>query len=224
MRARLTVETGECLPPVLDLAPGQPVTLGRGRDNTCIVRDALASRLHAKIYFEDGRWHVRDFGLNGTRLDGQKIAGGAELADGRKIMIGEVTLRFSMPLVLANDAPIAFFEPPPTVPIRRAGGESHQTKIHELPVSRKNADPPPEESAKQRRMDELTALCKFMAAAVETKAANDLIALALRSILHQTTARLAGYLSFDPDDPTPKIVMPETEAVDPPLSRRLTQQ
>ena len=27
-------------------------------------------RLHAKIYFEDGRWHVRDFGLNGTRVDG----------------------------------------------------------------------------------------------------------------------------------------------------------
>jgi Nif-specific regulatory protein len=35
---------------------------------------------------------------------------------------------------------------------------------------------------------------------------------------------MAGYLSFNPDDPTPKIVMPDTAAVDMPLSRRLTQQ
>ena len=66
MRARLTVETGDCLPAAVDLSPGQPVTLGRSRDNTVVVRDELASRLHAKIYYEDGRWHLRDFGLNGN--------------------------------------------------------------------------------------------------------------------------------------------------------------
>jgi Nif-specific regulatory protein len=59
---------------------------------------------------------------------------------------------------------------------------------------------------------------------VEAKTPHDLILLALRSILHQTTAKLAGYLSFDPDDPAPKVVMPESASVDMPLSRRLTQQ
>src|SRR5207302_1664670 len=103
-------------------------------------------------------------------------------------------------------------------------GESHQTKVHELPVGRKPSDPPPEETEKQRRVDELTALCKYMAAAVEVKTPHDLISLALRTILHQTTARLTGYLSFHPDDPTPKIVLPDAAAVDIPLSRRLTQQ
>ncbi len=49
MRARLTLEGGECLPQALDLFPGQPVTLGRSRDNTVVLRDELASRLHAKI-------------------------------------------------------------------------------------------------------------------------------------------------------------------------------
>lgn len=227
MRARLTVEAGDCLPPVLDLAPGQPVTLGRSRDNTVILRDVLASRLHAKVYFEDGRWHVRDFGLNGTRLDGERITGGAELTDGRKIKIGEVVLRFTA-LALADPAPQPIFAAPATLPSRRftgPGGESNQTKVHEVPAPRqKAAEPAAEDTAKFMRMDELTSLCKFMTAAVEVKSPNELIEQALRAILHQTTARMAGYLSFNPDDPTPKIVMPDSAAVDLPLSRRLTQQ
>ena len=69
MRTRLTVEAGDCTPAPLDLPPGRPATLGRSRDNTVVVRDELSSRLHAKVYFEDGQWHLRDFGLNGTRVD-----------------------------------------------------------------------------------------------------------------------------------------------------------
>ncbi len=81
MRARISLEAGDCLPQTLDLAPGQPVTLGRSRDNTIVLRDELASRLHAKIYFEEGRWHIRDFGLNGTRVDGVRVNGAVELGD-----------------------------------------------------------------------------------------------------------------------------------------------
>ncbi len=228
MRARLTVEAGDCLPPALDLSPGHPVTLGRSRDNTFILRDELASRLHAKIYYEEGRWHLRDFGLNGTRLDGSKVSGAVELTDGRKIKIGEVILRFSTDVrvgVRPNPSPLIA---PPTlqVPARpSAASQNGATKIHEHPLGRPFPDdPPPEESAKQLRVDELTALCKFMAGAVEAQTPHDLIALALRTILHQTTARLTGYLSFDPDDPTPKVLMPESVSVDLQLSRRLTQR
>ena len=227
MHARLIVEAGDCLPPALDLAPDHPVTLGRSRDNTFVLRDAMASRLHAKIYFEDGHWHVRDFGINGTRLDGERIAGGAELADGRTIKIGEVVLRFTTPEFASNGdcPPMPPLAAPPTQLSYRPSAESHQTKVHEVPVGRRlSCDPPPAEAAKQRRVDELTALCKYMAAAVEVKSPHELISLALRTILNQTTARLAGYLSFDPDDPTPKIVLPDAAAVDVPLSRRLTQQ
>lgn len=226
MRARLSVEAGDCLPSALDLSPGQPITLGRSRDNTVVLRDELASRLHAKIYFEDGRWHLRDFGLNGTRLDGSRISGAVELSDGRKIKIGEVVLRFNTDPKPSSKT-IAPPAAPPTIPLlSRVTTESHgQTKVHEHPASRAiPGDPLPEESAKQLRMDEMTALCKFMSAAVEAKTPHELIALALRTILHQTTAKLTGYLSLDPDDPTPKVVMPESGAVDMPLSRRLTQQ
>lgn len=234
MRAKLTVEAGDCVPAALDMNPGQPVTLGRSRDNTVVVRDELASRLHAKIYFEDGGWHVRDFGLNGTRLDGTRINGAAELADGGRIKIGETVLRFNLlTKAKTGDQPAVTIPQaaPATIPNpnfqKKAGSVAHHTstKVHEFPLDRqKPDDPPPEESAKQLRVDELTALCKFMTGTVEAKTPHDLITLALRAILHQTTARLAGYLSFDPDDPTPKVVMPESAAVDIPLSRRLTQQ
>ncbi len=224
MRARLTAEAGDCLPASVDLSPGQTVTLGRSRDNTLVLRDELASRLHAKVYFEDGKWHVRDFGLNGTRVEGQKIAGAVELAEGEAIKIGEVVLRFTLkPKAAAAPVPKAA---PPTLPLPRGASSYHgSTKVHEIPSERTVAgDPDPEESANRLRMDELTALCKFMTGAVEAHTPHDLIALALRSILHQTTAKLTGYLSLDADDPAPKVVMPETASVDVPLSRRLTQQ
>ncbi len=70
MHARVNLEGGESLPTTLDFSPEQLITLGRGRDNTIVLKDELASRTHAKIYFEDGRWHLRDLGLNGTRVDG----------------------------------------------------------------------------------------------------------------------------------------------------------
>ena len=223
MRARLVVEAGDCQPAVLDLAPGIPVTLGRSRDNTVVLKDELASRLHAKVFFDDGRWQLRDFGLNGTRVDGQRVTGAVDLTDGRAIKIGDAVLRFvAGPKVAPAPAPAPADLTLPTHP----SGRTHfgSTKVFPIPPDRAAAELPPELSASRLRMDELTALCKFMAGAVEAAAPHDLIALALRAILLQTTAKHAGYLSVDPDDPTPKVVMPESAAVDARLSRRLTQQ
>lgn len=225
MRARLTAEAGECLPAVLELTPGQTVTLGRSRDNTLIVRDELASRLHAKIYCEDGRWYLRDFGLNGTRVDGTRVSGAVELDDGGEIRIGETTMRFSTALKSGARSPLSA---PPTVAASGPLAESQHssTKVHEFPTERSVALelPPPEVTEQQLRMDELTALTKFMTGAVEAGTPHELITLALRAILQQTTARLTGYLSLDPDDPIPKVVMPEAAAVDIPLSKKLTQR
>ncbi|MBM3979845.1 MAG: FHA domain-containing protein [Planctomycetes bacterium] len=226
MRARLTLEGGECVPPTLDLSPtGQPVTLGRSRDNTIVLRDELASRTHAKIYFEDGRWHVRDFGLNGTRVDGTRINGSVELRDGQKVRIGEVVLKFVLepkaPPRPVKDAPATM----PNRALHAAVENPHNaTKVHEVPLDRLLPAEPPVDETAQLRVDELTALCKFMSGAVEARSAHDLAGLALRAILNQTAAKIAGYLSLDPDDPGPKIVMPETGAIDVPLSRRLTAQ
>jgi Nif-specific regulatory protein len=228
MRARLTLEAGDCVPTTIDLSPtGQPVTLGRSRDNTIVLRDELASRTHAKIYFEDNSWHVRDFGLNGTRVDGNRVNGSLELRDGQRVKIGDVVLKF----VLEPKAPPRpVKEAPPTMPNKALHSENlhNATKVHEIPPERLapgQTTPATEElDDNQLRVDELTALCKFMSGAVEHKTPHELITFALRSILNQTTAKLAGYLSLDPDEPGPKIVMPEQAAIDMPLSRRLTTQ
>lgn len=231
MRARLTLESGDCIPPSLDLSPnGQPVTLGRSRDNTIVLRDELASRLHAKIYFEEGRWHVRDFGLNGTRVDGTRVNGSAALQDGQRVKIGEVALKFVLEPKSSLAGLTAAGTPSPgtpntmRMPPNLVENPHKATKVVEVPGERMARTPEPDAGDKQLRVDELTALCKFMSAAVEAKTPHDLVGYALRAILNQTTARIAGYLSFDPDDPGPKIVLPESAAIDVPLSRRLTAQ
>src|SRR5262245_32947936 len=111
MRAVLSVEAGECSPAALDLHPGNPATLGRNRDNSLVIRDDLASRLHAKVYFQDGKWFVRDFGLNGTRVNDVRVTGAVPLIDGSVVQIGECRLKFSTvtsastPISAGTDSP-----------------------------------------------------------------------------------------------------------------------
>lgn len=272
MHARLIVEAGDCSPAAVDLAPGQPVTLGRSRDNGVIIRDDLVSRLHAKIYFDDGRWLIRDFGLNGTRVGGLKVTGAIPLADGIVVEIGDAKFRFASsnlattpgPRTAAgpgqNLSPTRIANPPTPVPaglapvgLAPAGGwgtlsapglggvavtaaparpaEVSGTKVHNFPTTREPHDaagrtPPPESNVSdtQLRVDELTALCRYMTSAMSITDQQELIRHSLRTVLNQTTATVAGYLSLDPADPSPKVVMPERAAVDVRLSRRLTEQ
>ena len=234
MLARLTAEAGDCIPSALDLSPEQPVTLGRSRDNTVVVRDEMVSRLHAKIFFDDGRWVVRDFGMNGTRVGGVRVSGTAPLGDRAEIEVGDARLRFDVG-VPAKPAPASngrhgYLTPLPepmavkslTPPAIRSLDKSG-TKVYELPLR----DLPPAADAAddtQLRADELTALCRYMTAAVSVADPHELIRHALRTILNQTTATIAGYLGLDPADPTPKIILPERAAVDIRLSRRLTER
>ena len=68
MHARLTIEAGEGTPNHCNLAPDRVVTLGRNRSNSVVLSDKHASRWHAEVVYEDGRWLLRDCGtLNGTR-------------------------------------------------------------------------------------------------------------------------------------------------------------
>lgn len=247
MRARLTLEAGDCTPNTLDLTPGQPATLGRSRDSSLVIRDDLASRLHAKVYFEDGRWVLRDFGLNGTRVGGSRVSGAVDLADGTTVQIGDTRFRFAVltdqtvttPLG-RNPAPSSASRTPIGLPGRGLDRPASAV-APTVSVERKTPDvvratkavPAGDRTdealalpadASQLKVDELTALCRYMTAAVETADPHDLIRLTLRSILHQTAAKVAGYLSLDPSDPTPKFVLPEQAAVDVSLSRRLTER
>ncbi len=226
MYARLIVEAGDCTPPTVDLSPDRPATVGRSRENALVVRSDLASRLHCKVYHDDGRWVVRDFGLNGTKLNGGRVTGAATLTDGAIIAIGDIRLRFCAATVAspAQTPPPATFESAGSGSVGRVI-EASNTRVQGMAATRR---PTPvsdvESSETQLKVDELTALCKYMTSAVGVGEPQELIRHTLKAVLQQTSGTVAGYLSLDPSDPTPKIVLPDRAAVDTRLSRRLTEQ
>ncbi|HJT77185.1 MAG TPA: sigma 54-interacting transcriptional regulator, partial [Gemmataceae bacterium] len=72
--------------------------------------------------------------------------------------------------------------------------------------------------------DELSALCAFMTAAVEEDSPRALVERALATVHTHTWANVTGFLSLDPDEPLPKLVLPEKASVDTHLSRQLTRR
>jgi transcriptional regulator with GAF, ATPase, and Fis domain len=205
MRARLAVLDGDALPTEVELTPERPISIGRSRDNTVVVpHEDQASRLHARVYFENGRWLLRDFGLNGTRIDDARVNQVAELADGNVIKIGSVRFRFQVP-----------------EPSKSGSGVRGSTLSDRATV----ADGPSVGRPGLRwTADELAALNQFMAAAGEARELPDLARTAVQSLFYQTGAALVGLFTVDPTDPIPKLVWPEAAQVDEHLARQLTRR
>ncbi len=118
----LTIERGpnagtrRVLPP-----PESIVVIGRGDDATWPILDEDLSRRHAEIRRGwDGTW-VRDLdSQNGTRVDGQRIAGAVPLRDGAHLELGNLAIVFADPAERhLRKAPDAAAAPPVvTVPDR----------------------------------------------------------------------------------------------------------
>jgi Nif-specific regulatory protein len=202
MHARLSIEAGEATPPLCHLSPDRVVTLGRNRSNTVVLLDKHASRWHAEIVHEDGRWLLRDCGtLNGTRRNGERLQRPTPLMHGDEVRIGDTVLRFLVerdPDIAASPTPIEVELPPEPV------AEETGSKTVLLP-------------------DELGALCAFLKGSLREAAPQALVGRALTAILNQTGAATAGYLGFDPDD-LPRLVLPQKAQIDAHLSRQLTQR
>jgi two-component system response regulator HydG len=203
MRAHLRIEKGDGRPAVCGLHPDRPAILGRSLECAIVLNDEHVSRRHAEITLEDGRWLIRDLDTpNGTRVNGQRIQGAAILEDGQEVAIGGVVVRFVM-----GSAPNGV---PQSMPAFAELDRDAASLI----------DP----SAPTLHADELNALCRFMSLCLEESDPQALIARALQIIYTQTKATVAGFLSFDPDEPLPKIVVPEAHRVNLHLSRHLTQR
>jgi two-component system, NtrC family, response regulator HydG len=206
MRPRLVIEAGEGEPAVCNLEPDQVASLGRNRKNTLVLHDRHASRWHAEIMREEGRWVLRDRDtMNGTLVNRNRVREPVTLVDGDEIRIGDTRLRFQLdPADLDTDERPALPNPPPTPNAVAA------------PLS--------ELSRTSLQADELTVLCTFMAGSVEEVSPRELITRALTTVHAQTGASVTGFLSLDQDDPLPKIVLPDLAHVDIHLSRKLTQK
>jgi Nif-specific regulatory protein len=205
MQPRLVVEAGEAEPAVCELQLDQVASLGRNRNNTIVLSDRHASRWHAELMREEGRWVLRDREtLNGTLLNKQRIKEPVALADGDEIRIGDTRLRFVLD---GSDVDTAERPVQATIPPQA----STITDLSDL-------------SQTELRPDELTALCAFIGGSLAESSPHDLILRALQAAHAQTGASVTGFQSLDRDDPLPKIVFPDQSHVDVHLSRKLTQK
>jgi two-component system, cell cycle response regulator len=76
---------------------GPEIRIGRHPDNAVVVDDEGMSRVHARVFYEDGRYVAEDLGSsNGTYLNGERIDKIA-LYDGAVLQLGpRVCFRFSL--------------------------------------------------------------------------------------------------------------------------------
>jgi len=204
MRAQLSLLDGDAKPNTVELAPERPISIGRSRDNTVVLaEEEQASRLHARLYYEGGRWLLRDFGLNGTRVDNARVNQVTELADGNEIRIGAVRFRFQL-----SDASRHSGSYSPTMIDRSAASE---TVAVQLPGPRWTND-------------ELLALNQFMTAAIDARNPIELARALIQSLYYQAGAAFAGYFSLDPTNPVAKFVWPVEAKIDDSLARQLTRR
>src|SRR5688572_18756049 len=91
---RLTVLQPNLAP--MNVKPAGPlITLGRATDCTVPIRDRYLSRRHAEIIFDERSWILRDCGsVNGTLLNGTRLAGSAPLKPGDRITLGDSEVVF----------------------------------------------------------------------------------------------------------------------------------
>jgi len=73
------------------------IKIGRLPDNDLIVQNNYASRYHAEILLQNGKWYIRDSGSkNGTFVNGTKITTPVLLRNGDKIKIGKDIYEFTI--------------------------------------------------------------------------------------------------------------------------------
>src|SRR4029077_326647 len=75
---------------VIPLQAGERSTLGGAYTNRIVLKDELASRDHAEVYFAEDRWRLRDLkSLNGTRINNEPLDSEWELSTGDEFHIGK---------------------------------------------------------------------------------------------------------------------------------------
>jgi DNA-binding NtrC family response regulator/pSer/pThr/pTyr-binding forkhead associated (FHA) protein len=225
MRARLIVETGAASPQLSDLSSKKTIRLGRNSKNDIVLDDPHASRWHAEVYCDGQQWFIRDCGTtNGTKVNGIKINEPTPLENNSVIGVGDVRFRFSLDSSTAGTAELPVVEvAKPAEPSSREHGNKrrtdHKNKGKIAASSLSDFGP-----TTILQADELTALLQFMTASLSETTPHGLVTLALTTVLRQTLANVAGFLSLDAEEPEFRLVLPAQAEVDTQLSRKLTQR
>jgi pSer/pThr/pTyr-binding forkhead associated (FHA) protein len=103
--ASVEVVQSQCLEPGKRFKVSGISLIGRTSSNEIHIPDQSVSRKHAEIYFDDGRFHIRDLGSkNGTKVNGKRVlADGAILESGAEVQLAPKTILKFHSLVLEDD-------------------------------------------------------------------------------------------------------------------------
>lgn len=94
-RAFLVVRRGGRWTDLLRLSPDRTALIGRASTNQIVIRSHQASRQHAEIRWDEGRWWVRDLGSrNGTLLNNEPVNIAALLMEGSRVEIAGCVMIF----------------------------------------------------------------------------------------------------------------------------------
>ncbi len=105
--AYLVIRDGNKWSDVFRLIPGRTVTIGRSPTNQIVIKEEQASRKHAEIFMNDGKWTVRDLkSRNGTAVGENRVTGDWDLAPGDVIWIANTQMAFVHDLTSAYDRKI----------------------------------------------------------------------------------------------------------------------
>lgn len=81
---------------VFRLSPTTVTTIGRAPTNRIVIPDDLCSRHHCEVFWNSGRWIVRDLeSRNGTTVSDVRLTKDTQLAEGDEIRIGDFYLIFT---------------------------------------------------------------------------------------------------------------------------------
>lgn len=93
--AYLVIRDGTKWSDVFRLIPGRTVTIGRAPTNQIVIREDQASRQHAEIFINQGKWTIRDLdSRNGTAIGDTRLNGDHPLNPGDVIWIAKTKLAF----------------------------------------------------------------------------------------------------------------------------------
>lgn len=198
MDARLVMEAGTAYPSQLDFDSSSIVKIGRSKENNLVLRDEMASRFHAEVYFQEGSWFLKNLSQsNGTRVEDVFVQGTIQLDLPVIIQIGDSQLRME----LADDSQAT-------------------TKRKSKKVS---SEPSEDKTLESHLSGEFAALYGYMIDCLLGSTPRLLVEKALQLLLKQCGAEQVGYSGLEGEG-VPKIILPENGNPDAELSASLTRE
>ncbi|MBI1831763.1 MAG: sigma 54-interacting transcriptional regulator, partial [Planctomycetes bacterium] len=194
-------------------------TLGRANTNRIVLKDELASRDHAEVYFAEERWRLRDLkSLNGTRVNGMPLDAEWELSAGDEFQIGKTRYLFVNTIEELPAVPLPLVKDTVSIKKRLSNSRFLTPNPDELPDDTKEGS---NRVSIGRDLMQLYRLSLAMGAAANY---HDLAEIVLDGLLAAVSAEVGAILTIKegremeitavrPDGPAKKLYSPVSEFV-----------